>query len=357
MVIQFFIVLRCNKEQLNMKLDAALVIDAAKMRDVARIAQAAEEIGFGALWVPETQHNGFYPVLVAAEHTRRIELGTAVAIAFPRSPMVMAQNAWDLQAIAGGRFILGLGTQVKAHIERRYSTAWDAPVARLRDYIGALRAIWEAWQTGGKLNYQGQFYQHTLMTPFFNPGPIADPRIPIYIAGVNEGLARLAGEVCDGFHVHPFHSVKYINEVVRPQIAAGAARSGRSVGDVVLVSSVFVITGPNEAAISATRAMAREQIAFYASTPTYRVVLECHGWQAVGEQLSRLAAAKRWAEMGALITDEMLEVFTVQAPLDQIGRALRARYEGVLDRVFSYMPYLPGELDGAWRQIASAVQS
>jgi probable F420-dependent oxidoreductase len=339
-----------------MKLDAALVVSAARMRDAARIAQAAEEIGFGALWTPETQHSGFYPLVIAAEHSRKIQLGTAVTIAFPRSPMVMAQNAWDLQALSGGRFVLGLGTQVKAHIERRYSVAWDAPVARLRDYIGALRAIWQAWQTGGKLSYQGQFYQHTLMTPFFNPGPIADPRIPIYIAGVNEGLARLAGEVCDGFHVHPFHSVKYIEELVRPQIAAGAARAGRATSDVALVSSVFALTGPNEAAIEAMRAMAREQIAFYASTPTYRVVLECHGWQDVGEQLSRLAAAKRWSEMGALIDDEMLEVFAVQAPLDRIGQALRARYAGVLDRVFSYVPYVPGELDGAWRDIAAAVQ-
>ncbi|HEX9374321.1 MAG TPA: LLM class F420-dependent oxidoreductase [Roseiflexaceae bacterium] len=340
-----------------MKLDAALAIDAAHLRDVARIARAAEAVGFGALWTPETQHNGFYPLLVAAEHTERIELGTAVAIAFPRSPMVMAQNAWDLQALSGGRFILGLGTQVKAHIERRFSVAWDSPVARLRDYIAALRAIWRAWQTGEKLAYQGEFYQHTLMTPFFNPGPIAHPRIPIYIAGVNEGLARLAGEVCDGFHVHPFHSVKYLNEVVRPQIAAGAERAGRSLADVTLVSSVFAITGANEAAIDATRTMAREQIAFYASTPTYRVVLECHGWQDIGEQLSRLAAMKRWSQMSALITDEMLEVFAVQAPLDRIGQAIRARYEGVLDRVFGYLPYVPGELDDAWRAIAAAVQS
>jgi probable F420-dependent oxidoreductase len=339
-----------------MKLDATLAIDAAHLRDVARIAQAAEEIGFAGLWTPETQHNGFYPLLIAAEHSQRLELGTAVAIAFPRSPMVMAQNAWDLQALSSGRFILGLGTQVRAHIERRYGMAWDTPVARLRDYIGALRAIWQSWQTGERLNYQGQFYQHTLMTPFFNPGPIATPDIPIYIAGVNEGLARLAGEVCQGFHVHPFHSVKYINEVVRPQIAAGAARSDRSLADVTLVSSVFAITGPNDTAIAMMRKLVREQIAFYASTPTYRVVLECHGWQAIGEQLSRLASMKRWSQMGELITDEMLQVFAVEAPLDRIGAALRARYQGVLDRMFSYMPYRPGELEGAWREIVAAVQ-
>jgi probable F420-dependent oxidoreductase len=339
-----------------MKLDAALVVGAAHMRDVAAIARAADAIGFAGLWSVETKHNGFFPLLIAAEHSRRIELGTAVAIAFPRSPMVMAQIAWDLQALSGGRFILGLGTQVKAHIERRYGMAWDAPVARLRDYIQAIRAIWNTWQTGAKLDYHGRFYTHTLMTPFFNPGPLADPHIPIYIAGVNEGLARLAGECCEGFHVHPFHSVKYIDEVLRPQVAAGAARAGRSAADVVLASSAFVITGPDEAAIENMWALAREQIAFYASTPTYRVVLAAHGWQDAGEQLSRLAAAKRWGEMGALITDEMLAVFAVQAPLDRLGQALRARYDGVLDRVACYMPFVPGEWDDVWRTAIAAVQ-
>ena len=340
-----------------MKLDATLAIDAAHMRDVARIVPAAEAIGFDGLWTPETQHNGFYPLLLAAEHSRRIELGTAVAIAFPRSPLVMAQNAWDLQALSEGRFLLGLGTQVRAHIERRYGMAWDAPVPRLRDYIGALRAIWHSWQTGERLNYQGQFYQHTLMTPFFNPGPIGHPDIPIYVAGVNEALARLAGEICQGFHVHPFHSVKYINEIVRPQIAAGAERAGRSLADVALVSSVFAITGPNAAAIASVRKFVREQIAFYASTPTYRVVLECHGWQAIGEQLSRLASMKRWSQMSELVTDEMLDVFAVEAPLDQIGLALRQRYDGVLDRVCSYIPYQPGELDSAWRETVAAIHA
>ena len=338
-----------------MKLDALLAVDAAHMRDAANIARAADEIGFAGLWSVETKHNGFFPLLIAAEHSARVELGTAVAIAFPRSPMVTSQIAWDLQALSGGRFILGLGTQVKAHIERRYGMAWEPPVAKLRDYIGALRAIWSAWQSGAKLDYHGRFYSHTLMTPFFNPGPIADPHIPIYIAGVNEGLARLAGELCEGFHVHPFHSVKYINEVVRAQVAAGAERAGRTLANVVLASSVFVITGENEAAFENMRRMAREQIAFYASTPTYRVVMAVHGWQDAGEQLSRLAAAKRWGEMGAVITDEMLEVFAVQAPLDRLGQALRARYDGVLDRVACYIPFVPGAWDAAWRDIAAAI--
>jgi probable F420-dependent oxidoreductase len=338
-----------------MRLDASMVVEAARMREAGQIAQAAEDVGFDTLWTSETRHNSFLPLAIAAEHTERIRLGTSVAIAFPRSPMVMAQVAWDLQALSRGRFILGLGTQVKAHIERRYAMAWEAPVAKLRDYILALRAIWNCWQSGGKLDHQGRFYKLSLMSPFFNPGPIADPHIPIYIAGVNEGLARLAGEQCEGFHVHPFHSVAYLNQVVRPQIAAGAALAGRDPAAVKLVSSVFVISGPDERTVAGMRAFARDQIAFYASTPSYRVVLDCHGWGDVGEQLSRLAAAKRWGEMGALITDEMLAAFAVEAPLDQIGPVLRARYAGVLDHVCAYLPYAPGPLDPVWRAAAGQI--
>ena len=338
-----------------MKLDAALAVEAARLSEAGKIARAAEAVGFGALWTPETKHNGFFPLLIAADHTAEIELGTAVAIAFARSPMVIAQEAWDLQTFSGGRFILGLGTQVKAHIERRYGMQWDPPVPKLRDYIKALRAIWNSWQTGEKLDYRGQFYNHTLMSPFFNPGPIADPHIPIYIAGVNEGLARLAGELCEGFHVHPFHSVAYLNGVVRPQIAAGAAKTGRAPSDVALVSSVFMITGPDEASMEGMRQFARDQIAFYASTPTYRVVLAAHGWEDVGEQLSRLAATRRWGEMGKLISDEMLDVFAVQAPFDRLGRAIKERYAGVLDRVSPYIPYAPGPLDEMWRSVAQEI--
>jgi probable F420-dependent oxidoreductase len=339
-----------------MKLDASLVVEAAKMREAGMIARGAEAVGFDALWSSETKHGGFLPLAIAAEHTERIKLGTSVAIAFPRSPMVMAQTAWDLQALSGGRFILGLGTQVKAHIERRYGMPWEAPVPKLRDYILALRAIWGAWQGDGRLQYDGRFYKLSLMTPFFNPGPLAHPHIPIYIAGVNEGLARLAGELCEGFHVHPFHSVAYLKQVVRPQVAAGAQRAGRSPEDVDLASAVFVISGPDERTREAARTFAREQIAFYASTPTYRVVLECHGWQDVGQELSRLAAAKRWAEMPARVSDDMLAAFAVEAPLERVGEALRERYQGVLDRVFAYMPYTPGPLDAAWRQAVRAIQ-
>lgn len=339
-----------------MKLDAAVPIDAHPLPLIAHLAQAAEELGFAGLWTPETGHDAFLPLVLAAEHTRRITLGTAVAIAFPRSPMVTAQIAWDLAAYAQGRFILGLGTQIRAHIERRFGMPWGAPLARLREYIQALRAIWDCWQNGTQLDFRGQFYQHTLMTPFFSPGPIVHPDIPIYIAGVNTGLAQLAGELGDGFHVHPLNSVKYIQEIVKPNIAIGAERANRSPDAVTLAGSVFVISGHNEVATEALRASVRQQIAFYASTPTYRAILACHGWEHVGEKLSRLAATRRWAEMPALISDEMLHTFAVEASPAQLGSALRERYAGLLDRIALYMPFQPGEDDETWRDWIAEVQ-
>lgn len=339
-----------------MKLDIGVAVDTNPLPTMAATARSADELGFAALWTPETAHNPFLPLVLAAEHSQRLELGTAVAIAFPRSPMVTAQLAWDLAAFSGGRFVLGLGTQVKAHIERRFSTNWDAPVARLRDYIYALRAIWDCWQNGRRLNYHGEFYRHTLMTPFFNPGPIAYPQIPIYIAGVNAGLARLAGELCDGLHGHPLNSVAYLRDVLRPQIAAGAVAAGRDPAAVQLAASVFVVTGTDQAATDELRATVRRQIAFYASTPTYRSVLECHGWEAIGEQLSQLAAKQRWNEMPALISDEMLHTVAVEAPPEQLGRALRERYAGLLDRVALYLPFVPGQNDDFWQALIQDVQ-
>jgi probable F420-dependent oxidoreductase len=335
-----------------MQLDVSLPVDSNSLPVAAAVACAAEEIGFGALWTPETGHNGFLPLAIAAEHTQRIMLGTAVAIAFPRSPMITAQIAWDLAAFSHGRFVLGLGTQVKAHIERRFSTPWEAPIAKLRDYIHALRAIWRSWQYGERLNYRGEFYQFTLMTPFFSPGPIAHPEIPIYIAGVNSGLAQLAGELCDGFHTHPLNSALYTREVLRPQIAAGAAKAGRDVGQIALAGSVFVITGVGDQ-YDTLRRLAMQQISFYASTPSYRAVLETHGWGDIGEQLSQLAAAQRWAEMPALVNEEMVHTFAVEAPVERLGAAIHERYDGLLDRISLYAPFIPGEMDDFWRKLVA----
>jgi len=339
------------------ELDVAISVEGNPLPSVAAFARAADAIGFAGLWTPETSHNPFLPLALAAEHTRRIALGTAVAIAFPRSPMVTAQVAWDLQAFSGGRFILGLGTQVKAHIERRFSAPWDSPVGRMRDYIQALRAIWASWQGGGRLNYRGEFYQHTLMTPFFNPGPIERPEIPIYIAGVNSGLAQLAGELCDGFHAHPLNSAKYLAEVLRPQIAAGAAKAGRDPDACTVAGSVFTITGPDRETRDRLRAFVVQQIAFYGSTPTYRPVLECHGWGEVGEQLSQLAAQQRWAEMAGLVSEEMIQTFAVEAPPERLGAALRERYAGLYDRVALYMPFVPGQHDDFWRGLIAVLKA
>lgn len=338
-----------------MLLDVAFMVDANPLPGAADVARAAEAIGFAALWAPETAHNPFLPLTIAAEHTSCIGLGTAVAIAFPRSPMVTAQIAWDLAAFSQGRFMLGLGTQVRAHIERRFSASFDQPVERLRDYILALRAIWQSFQGNGRLNYRGQFYQHSLMSPFFNPGRIDYPEIPIYIAGVNPRLAQLAGELCDGFNAHPLNSAKYLREQLRPQIVAGASKAGRDPAACKLAGSPLVVSGPDRATTERMRAFARQQIAFYGSTPTYRPVLECHGWGEVGERLSQLAAQQHWAEMSALVSDEMLATFAVEAGPTELGAALRERYAGLFDRIALYMPFVPGQMDDFWRRLVHDV--
>jgi probable F420-dependent oxidoreductase len=339
-----------------MKLDASLGSESRYLRNVDAIARAAEALGFAGLWTSETKHDAFLPLAIAANETERIELGTSVAIAFSRSPMEVAQTAWDLQTLSDGRFILGLGTQVKAHVKRRFSMPWDKPVARLREYIGALRAIWGSFQTEGPLSFEGEFYRHTLMTPFFNPGPVGYPEIPIYIAGVNTGLATLAGELCDGFQVHPFHSPEYVRRTVKPAIAEGAHKEGRDLGEIELVTSVFVVTGESDEEIGEQREKTRTQISFYASTPTYRTVLEAHGWEEVGEELGKLARDKEWDEMPKLITDDMLAAFCVEAAPDEVGAALKERYEGLIDRVTLYTPFVPDERDDFWRATIESVR-
>lgn len=323
-----------------MKLDVNLLVH--NLVEMPALARAAEAVGFDCLWTSETQHDPFLPLALAAEHTTRIRLGTAIAVAFARSPTVIAQTAWDLQRAARGRFILGLGTQVKAHIERRFGMTWAAPAPRLREMILALRVLWRAWQGDGAINFRGEFYKITLMTPFFNPGPIEHPDIPIFIAGVNEHLCRVAGEVCQGFHVHPFHTLEYIRQIVLPNIAAGAAPAQRTRADIELASTIFVATDDAE------REAVRAQIAFYASTPTYKAVLDVHGWGDVNQKLGHLAARQKWDEMPALVSDELLNAVAIVAPPEEIPARIHARYAGVLDRVALYLPFL---LDDAakWR--------
>ncbi len=330
-----------------MKLDASL--PAVPLSQVPPIARAAEQIGFQALWTTETQHDPFLPGALIAEHTQRLHFGTAVAISFARSPGNLAYLAWDLAQASQGRFILGLGTQVKAHIERRFGMPWpDSVVGKLREQIQAVRALWRTWQSGEALNFRGEYYRLTLMSPFFNPGSIAHPEIPIFIAGVNPGLARLAGEVADGFHVHPFHTPRYLSEVLVPAIEAGAAKAGRQREDVQISTTAFVITSPEETSF------VRQQLAFYASTPSYRSVMTLHGWESVATDLSALAARGRWSEMPALITDEILETFAVTGGVQALPGALRQRYQGHVDRLALYLPFIPGQRDDFWKALLLA---
>lgn len=310
-------------------------------RTVAAAARAAEAAGVHALWLPEIAHDPLLGAALAAAHTTRPLVGTAIALAFVRSPTALAYAAWDLALLSGGRFVLGLGSQVRAHVERRFGMPFDPPLLRMRDTVAAIRAVWQAWRTGGPLRHEGPCYRLSLMTPFFTPPPLPSP-IPIYLAAVNRAMCRLAGQVADGIHVHPFHTRAYLEEVILPAVRRGCARAGRAPEAVTVAVSVIVAPtdGPD-----ADRLLdeARRLVAFYASTPAYRPVLAHHGWERLGERLSRLAAAGRWDEMGTLVTDEVLETVAVVAPRAQLRERLLARAAGVAHRVAPHHPFAPGD--------------
>jgi probable F420-dependent oxidoreductase len=334
--------------ELMMLFDAT--IPPVSLSTIPAIARAAENMGFNALWSTETMHDPFLPDAIVAEHTRTMHFGTAVAIAFARSPATLAYTAWDLAQASNGRFILGLGTQVKAHIERRFGMPWpESVVGKLREQIEAVHAFWHTWQTNQPLNYRSEHYRLTLMSPFFNPGPIKYPDIPVYIAGVNAGLARLAGELAQGFHVHPFHTKRYLQEVLLPAIAQGAAKASRSRADIALSTSAFVVTSPEE------KYFVRAQIAFYASTPSYRPVMALHGWEDIAQQLSALASRGEWVGMAELIDDDILGECAVVCDTADLPAALHKRYRGLVDRLGLYLPFTPGERDGFWKHLLQGV--
>ncbi|MDH3499380.1 MAG: TIGR03617 family F420-dependent LLM class oxidoreductase [Acidimicrobiia bacterium] len=323
----------------------------------AEEAARAQRLGFDGFFTADTGHEPFLPIAAAAGRVPDLDFGTAIAVAFARSPMVTAMTAWDLSMLARGRFLLGLGTQIKPHITRRFSMEWSSPGPRLREYIHAIRAIWNTWQSGAPLRFKGDYYEFTLMTPFFNPGPSEYGDVPVYIAGVGPYMARLAGEICDGYHVHPFHTVTYLREVTLPAMQAGADGAGRDLASVERASLVFVVTGRSSAEMDAMRTAVKQQIAFYASTPAYRPVLDVHGWD-IQETLNAMSKRGEWAAMGDVITDDMVDEFAVVAPLDELGPAIKERYDGLLDRVgyYSLGDVMAGISDDTWAELVASTK-
>jgi probable F420-dependent oxidoreductase len=276
------------------------------------------------------------PLAVAATTTSQLRLGTGITVALARSPMVTAMDAWAIQKASRGRLDLGLGTQVKAHIERRFSMPYDQPAKRIKEYVAALRHIWGAFQHEHRLSFKGDFYRFDLMSPFFDPGPIEHPKIPIYLAAVNDGMFRAAGEVADGIESHPFSTPAYLREVALPAIQIGLARAGRTRADITVACPVFTLVEASPT-YAADAAYVRGQIAFYASTPTYRAVLTHHGWDAIGEALSALARAGKFDELSKHVTEPMVDAFVTRArTYGELAQSLRQRYDGLLDRVGLY---------------------
>lgn len=330
----------------------------APPENAAEAARDAAEKGYNGFFTAETQHDPFFPITHAAAVQPDLDFGTAIAVAFPRSPTSMAMTAWDLARQTDGRFMLGLGTQVRAHVVRRFSSMWSGkPAPQLRDYIAAMRAVWDAWQNGTPLKYEGEYYSLSLMTPFFNPGPIKHPNVPVYIAGVGPYLSALAGEVCDGFHVHPFHTVAYLDDIVLPNMSKAAREAGRSLDDVERVTTLFIMTGSNDEEIAASMEPVRQQVSFYASTPSYRSVLEASGWE-FGAELHAMSKRGEWDKMPGAVPDEALEQVGVIAPIDELADAIKDRYGDRVQRVGFYSLGSVLMEDGdALKQVIAQLQS
>lgn len=292
-----------------------------------------EARGYDAWFVSEVTHDPLLACTAAGLAAERIEIGTAITVAFPRSPMHVAYAAHDLQALTGGRFVLGLGSQIKPHIEKRFGTEWGRPAARMREFILALRAIWAAWETGEPLRFRGEFTRHTLMTPFFTPQDHGHGPPAVYLAAVGPRMTEVAGEVTDGLLCHAFTTAHYLAEVTLPAVARGAQVADRDPSDVAISVPLFIVTGDDDATRERTAATVRGQIAFYGSTPAYRAVLDLHGWGELHETLHERSVAGAWDEMPALIDDEVLEAFAIVAPPTEVGRQVRERFGALADRV------------------------
>lgn len=335
-----------------MKIDAEVYVPSPT--DVPMLSRKAEEYGFDCVWVNETKHDPFIQLALAASHTATISIGTSIALAFTRSPTTLAYAAWDVQDLSRGRLILGLGSQVKGHIERRFGMKWESPAPKMKEVVQALRAVWRSWQEGTRLDFRGRFFRLDLMTPFFSPAPIEHPLIPVYVAGVNRGMCRMVGEVGDGLHVHPLHTRRYLKEVVVPALSAGLAKGGRERGKVTIAASVFAAVGDNAAEAKKVKEFYRSQVAFYASTRTYRKVMETHGWGDVCERLHAHSVKGDWERMAGEVTDDILGEFVVEGTWDEMGGVLRERYKGIADRVRTYLPF---DGDEKWKALAAGFKA
>jgi probable F420-dependent oxidoreductase len=314
-----------------------------------------EQIGYDGVFSFEAKHDPFLTLAVASEHTERIRLGTAIAIAFARNPMNLASLGYDMQSISGGRFVLGLGTQVRPHIEKRFSSTWSKPARRLREIVLAIRAIWDCWEGNGELDFRGEFYTHTLMIPAFSPGPNPHGRPPIFTGGFGPLMTAVGGEVADGFISHPFNTRRSLLEKTLPALERGLERAGRTRADLEIMSATLVITADTPEDLEASKAAARKQLAFYGSTPAYRLTLDCHGWGDVHLQLNRLSKQGRWDEMADLISDEILEAIAVVGPRHTIAKKLSERLEGIADSVSLTHNRMPDP--GHWADIVRELKS
>lgn len=307
-------------------------------------AALVEDLGYGALVAEETKNDPYQVLALASAATSTLGLGTSVAMAFPRSPTVTAMSAWTLQQHSGGRFVLGLGSQVRGHVRRRFGMDWHPPAPWMRDYVQAVRAVWRCWQTGEPLDYRGDHYRLDLMVPLFDPGPIENPDIPIHIAAINPNMCAVAGEVADGVRLHPVCSPAYVAETMLPALERGADRSGRPVGEIELCMKPLVATAPDSASLDRVSRTVRERVGFYLSTPAYRPAFAVHGWDDLAEQATAASRGQRWDELAGLVHDEMFHTIAVVGTHDTIGEQLAARYDGLIDRIeFSIPVTAPGD--------------
>jgi probable F420-dependent oxidoreductase len=321
-----------------MKIDSTITPDGDVTRIVAAAA-TAESDGYAGAWTAEAGRDPFLPLALAAEHTTSIELGTNIAVAFARNPMSLAAVASDLNSYSQGRFLLGLGSQVRAHIEKRYSMVWSSPAARMREMVEAMRAIWRTWNEGAKLDFRGDFYSHTLMTPFFNPGPNPWGAPKVFIAAVGPRMTAVAGEVGDGLLLHPFTTERYLRDATLPVFEAGLAQSKRNRSDVEVALPVMVVTGASEEELTTAARTIKRQIAFYASTPAYRPVLDAHGWGDLQPELNTRSKQGDWRGMTEMVDDDMLRTFAVVAEPGAVAEAIVKRYGDVADRINLYTTY------------------